>query len=529
MHLPVLNSSETVFSVRRSIAPSSDPSCSVCLGAEVASPAQVLPVANWSTVADRWNAWSAVTSTGIGSRLAFGNLPLLTDARDALQWPTLLFTRDNLGVNDCIVASEEQKLDAAVAAGVDVAIETTLLSTGCCTHSAVLGMKPVFQSLGDVPGTLVRLGHLLESGRNAGNYYQAVMDEIESDFHYDEVAIMPPEAAAWHSAARKVLEMSRPALNLTPEDEEAILAADNGNWAEKTVRHLCLNAGRCPLKCNGSRVRSLANVKPRVALSICGRLEIALTYRWKGFEKANAWCYRGRKQHDLLLRGLKRLWKPKAIRDAEEQAALLGPENVPDNIKRTVRAASVITNFSKNLGGVENEVACLLNAPLQHFLNESLAAEKATTKFAELASLNSTEAVVEPPEMIAARSDAKKRNLSIILGRKGDAAVNEAFAMLTSYSTGAWAEISSPRQRKHDLACSLVRLIAEAWWRLVFYYKQQPKFEVFAACAQDHPDQALAAQVCTPLEQRGAACPMCVDRFAAVWGRRCLSSSPTLL
>ena len=83
-----------------------------------------------------------------------------------------------------------------------------------------------------------------------------------------------------------------------------------------------------------------------------------------------------------------------------------------------------------------------------------------------------------------------------------------------------------PRQRKHELGCSLVRLITDAWWRLVFYYRQ-PKFELFEACALDHQDQTLATQVCTPLEQRGAGCPMCLDRFARVWIRRLSSSVPS--
>ena len=267
-------------------------------------------------------------------------------------------------------------------------------------------------------------------------------------------------------------------------------------------------------------------VKNAIALSICGQLEVALLYRWKGVEKANSWVYRARKEHDLLLRALKRMWPAKVIRHAERQAAEVGQANVPDAAKRAVRAASVITSFSNNLGGADNEAACLLNAPLQHYLNAAFAAEAATTIFVERTCRTSTESTVEAPETVEARADAKQKNLGIISGRRGEQAVRECFAMMKSYSTGAWAEVALPRHRKHALGCSLVRLITDAWWRLVFYYRQ-PKFEVFAACALEHQDQTLAAQICTPLEQRGVACHMCLDRFARIWIARLSSSIPS--
>ena len=54
-----------------------------------------------------------------------------------LQWPTIFMTRDNLGVNDCIIAAEENTLELMERAAVGNSSETTLLNAGCCAHSAV--------------------------------------------------------------------------------------------------------------------------------------------------------------------------------------------------------------------------------------------------------------------------------------------------------------------------------------------------------------------------------------------------------
>ena len=79
----------------------------LCCCVEVASPAQVLPAANHATIHKHWQDWAAMTASGIGCKLS-------TDPERnvstwaALAWPTMFRTRDNLGVNDCMLAREEQ-------------------------------------------------------------------------------------------------------------------------------------------------------------------------------------------------------------------------------------------------------------------------------------------------------------------------------------------------------------------------------------------------------------------------------------
>ena len=78
VHLPVLNICETLFSVRAPIDPDDD-NTSVCMAAEVPSPATTLPAGSASTITKRYKAWSALNVSGVGARIAIGNETLARD------------------------------------------------------------------------------------------------------------------------------------------------------------------------------------------------------------------------------------------------------------------------------------------------------------------------------------------------------------------------------------------------------------------------------------------------------------------
>ena len=92
----------------------------------------------------------------------------------------------------------------------------------------MLATKPVFKALGDVPNTLAKLGHLLESGRNSSGLYRGVMSVIDDDFEWMRCDELPAEAEQWHRVAKLVLERSRPLRDLTEEQESLILAILSG-------------------------------------------------------------------------------------------------------------------------------------------------------------------------------------------------------------------------------------------------------------------------------------------------------------
>ena len=87
--------------------------------------------------------------------------------------------------------------------------------------------------------------------------------------------------------------LTRPASKLTEEDEEYILAADNGCWDPERITHYCVR-GKCPLECNGSRDKARAKTVAAIKLSLCTVCALPLEYRWKGMEKALSWIYRAR-------------------------------------------------------------------------------------------------------------------------------------------------------------------------------------------------------------------------------------------
>ena len=189
----------------------------------------------------------------------------------------------------------------------------------------------------------------------------AVMDIVDSCFEYRLVEDFPVEHASWQAYAASILEKAAPAMDLTPEQVKLILQADNGDWTKSQLFHYCLSRNRCPLGCNGCRRRSLQIFKGLVFLTICSRMEKALCYRWKGMEKANAWALRGRKQHDLLGRGLHKTWPARVLRQAEVAAGSIAEDSLPDAIKHAVRASRCIQNLAADEDGVYHEAACHLH------------------------------------------------------------------------------------------------------------------------------------------------------------------------
>ena len=103
VHLLVLNMTENLFAVR-SLADANS-NTALCNSAEVASPAQVLPVGTAVTVRNRWKGWSAMTVGGVGNKLCVGYPDLKTYAAGNLSWFRIgrcsAFARVGVGVAIC--------------------------------------------------------------------------------------------------------------------------------------------------------------------------------------------------------------------------------------------------------------------------------------------------------------------------------------------------------------------------------------------------------------------------------------------
>ena len=303
VHLPVLNLSEVVF------ARCSSESDSKLVAAEIVSPAQCLPEANTGTIRQRWSQWSLLSSRGVGQKILAAPETRLNEVVASIPWKTVVMVRDNLVVNDCILCLEEEVLSAARSYNIDNDVETTILSMPCCAHSAVLCMKPLLEALDGLPGKLVKLAHLLESGRLSTDYTKQIR-RLASEVRIRSCARLPDVVNGFREKARRILELSRPAQDLTREQETFILNADNGDWDHDEIVHYCIGS-TCPLGCGGDQARSRELVASAIVLAVGGSMTLPLLYRWKGFEKAVAWAWRAARLHGLTHKAWNLLFPPK--------------------------------------------------------------------------------------------------------------------------------------------------------------------------------------------------------------------------
>ena len=187
--------------------------------------------------------------------------------------------------------------------------------SGCTAHSAVLSMKELFTSQ-DLSGSFVRLSNQLDSGRRFRMYEDALVQLVKERFRYCPVSSLPPEAAEWAAHSKRVLDLSRGACDLDEESTTLVLLADSGDWRDPLIKHWCVPG--CALGCGRDATKSLELCKGALKLSLGGRIEKCLAYKWKGVDKASGKVYRGRKRHDLLLASFARTYPQKVAAKAQE-------------------------------------------------------------------------------------------------------------------------------------------------------------------------------------------------------------------
>eukprot|EP00959_Pyramimonas_sp_CCMP1952_P454891 9470681-Pyramimonas_sp.AAC.1 len=119
VHKTVLNLCETIF-VERHVD-----GMQFWCGAEVASPAQPLPKGNAATIRERWAKWSAMSAIGAGSSV--DPEYELRKILDGVSWKVIVMNKDNLGLNNNIVAMEQAVLKVQHATTDSMNYGTTLL------------------------------------------------------------------------------------------------------------------------------------------------------------------------------------------------------------------------------------------------------------------------------------------------------------------------------------------------------------------------------------------------------------------
>ena len=179
------------------------------------APSVPMPAANYRTVLSRWKRWSVVGGwerPDTGAHVDPDGLiaaALKADPSDKL----LFLMKDGAGVNGCMeacIADLTRRTHARPGA-------VTMFALTCLSHSCVLSMKPSMQSLEGVVPALTHLGHLFSGGRFARRFMETLHGVVEDTIKFCEVPVLPPGAEAWIAESRKVLAMTRPAMDVSAE------------------------------------------------------------------------------------------------------------------------------------------------------------------------------------------------------------------------------------------------------------------------------------------------------------------------
>ena len=464
VHLPIFNCIQHHYFRTRG----DDPTIAVVVGCATIAPAQVLPKANAMTITDRLRRWT-VSALGAGRMLA-KNAQELKDHVNAAAWKQFVYMRDALTTNENVIGFEQQA--AAATYGLTPDQRVSIFSASCAAHACVLTVKPLIDAMANCAANIVRLGHLLENGRTWYSYIEKLKAVHKTNFKYRLVESedrLPADFASWHQKARRVLERARPGGDLTRDQEERILASDNGDWdCWDSIPHYCV-VGKCTLGCDGDARRSEKINREIWLESFTTGIPVALLYRWKRFQEAASVIFRLRKQHGGLDQAIDLMYPKKRVEDAEEliDVAARGGQEVGFAVKRAARAGKVKAFFAEDKGATHLEKSLVLSEPCQGYLNKVLAASKATTAYSDAVEHGDV-----GPGVIAKRTESQKRNFEIMSGSLGVRVVKQMTAAVRDFNDPLWQDLKLTVEDKHETAGHLMKGSVDAFKRLVIAFKQ---------------------------------------------------------
>ena len=427
--------------------------------------------------------------------------------------------KDCLTLNDCIVALHERELAARRRHAVDERdLESipTLLPVNCAGHSGVLSGKPVFSDTPGLSSFVVRIGHLVQSSRPWGRLLDALEAEFDASFQWRPVLGYPDGFDQWGRTANAVLQLSKPALDLSDAVMADISYYDNSNWDEEGIIHYCIAGCRCGRTQIGAREKT----KGAVLASLGGGCCLALLYRWKGIEQASAYIYRGRRQHDLLGRAFKRAFDPARVARAEaDMANQLDGDNAAN--RQCIKAGKVNEYIALDPFGRSLQICLVLNAPIQSFMNLVFKAERLVNTYSSSCIRTSYDADKHTAEVREQRDKAASANLEIVSGAAGKRVVSAYLSLACDFNHATWKSLALPRPSQFQSSLGALRCAGVAYRRLVMYY-DQPRYKLLTAGGIDTDDldgQRLARHA-------DLACRHCSDEnFSRVWAKRLMHPS----
>jgi len=459
--------------------------------------------------------------------------------RSTQAWKINAITKDNLGLNDNILAFAETELLYKLENDYeDFTTAHTMLGISCFGHSSVLTTKIVSDRSGIV-GDLVRMGHLHENGKLSGDHVTAIRTIVGKRFRFTPVNEFSDASIVHQAAARCVLHKSRPAGDLNHADENYILAIDNSNWDDSEFwEHLCLGPKRCAAQCGGKPERALQIMISAALLSAAAFPSAPLEYRWKGVEAFSMKVWRGQKQHNVLKESHSMLWPESEVRralrelEATAESSAESP-NGPNTVKNKtcVRGGKTVTFLSSAQSSKDVERLVILQSAAQGFLNKCFSAEKAVSKYSDR--LLHLPAVSGPPadsgsDLAELRELAIQRNLHILSGDAGIELLCE-YSSYFDFNSNSWNDwgLSGCDDDKYTLSLDMITVMQDAFFRLVARC-DVAKFQVLEVGRireGTHFDVDAVQAIASELQAKFNACPLSVDKaFTWVWIQRLMHS-----
>ena len=475
------------------------------------SPTLALPKANWGTMYDRRARWVLLAGDDLGR--VFAGSPgedANNEVTDAVpqELPNNIkvilhsFCTDALTTNKCLVA-EEQRRCSLVRGGSRIRMVTDMV---CQAHQSCLVNRPVYESLGDHPTCLLRLGHVLQSSRSFHKFLDHLDSAVNSAFCFRRVVRLPEEAPIWAKRSKWVLDTVRASAVIDEDTEKDLANHANGDWSMPKWVHYC-RGDSCPHGCRDER-DSRAKACAIARRCFKGGCPIALLYRWKGVEHANSFCLLGRALHDVLYQALTQMWSKKAIADAEAAvAAADDPDAVAYNLKSAVKGGSVLNMFRRGPTASHCSLAAALAMPTQKYLNRVMRSDKLMCTYNELQHGGAT-----PEKLEEARVHVIQANAKFITGTNGRRTIREIHGLLLQLRGPGWQECRQLATR-HIEARMLIKPLCDAWRRFVFYF-QQPCYELFGSFLVDGLpvfSEGCLNTLTQKLEDQLGACPQCLD------------------
>ena len=519
--LPVLNIAQHLF-----VARTNESGKSTLAGAEVQCPAQVMPCQNAATIHAHLRRWKAICCGGTGSRLdPDGTLEHALETHGS--WVANVSVRDNLQTNDAVLFIDRKFLKAVRAADItktSIWHEFTETSVPCIHHSLSLPARSFLDhghGEDKLAFCLTRFGHVTNAGKTCHDLEKRCWVLWKDSFRYRQVAEMPPEQPSMVAKSRRILEESKGALDLTPQQEKELLEADNYDWELDLVWHIC--GPDCPVECNGSEERSCKLCWKRAKVAVCAWKQAPVYYRWKGMTEMLGFANRSVKHHRIVPRALALEFDAakveKAKKEIRENEARVAAGQDPLHMasqKQRVRGGYVASMMNKERIGSEFGKALTLHEPMEHAMNIAFASGKAVEDFRREAMELPAGATEEPAPMKEARAKATKLNLRFISGSVGDEAVEGMTELVINFDSPKWQRLDISDEEKFKSAETYIPAIAEMWMRMVFNFKH-PKYLVMNASQKTEEEAGRAG---ADILRKRKRCGECLDDFSEIWSER---------